>query len=114
MQAGIYTQVNKWFQNHSYNEKQSEKKCSKRGKVKATTSEDQTSDDEAAVEAHLSELTKELKRKHNQDVDKISRLLSLTFTSRRTLMMTSPANARISSSLQEYPCFRSSLYLLQQ
>ena len=111
MQAGIYTQVNKWFQNHSYNEKQSEKKYNKKGRTKTTTNEDQTSDDEAAVEVHLSELTKELKRKHNQDGDKISRLLSLTFTSRRSLMMTRPANARISSSLQEYPCFKSSLYV---
>lgn len=107
VQAGIYTQVNRWFQNHSYNEKQNEKK---KGKTKATTSEEQTSDDEAAIEVHLAELKKELKRK-STNRDKVSRLLSQTFTSRRTQMMTHPANSRVSSSLQQYPCFKSSLYV---
>ena len=106
-QAGLYGQVVKWFQNHSYSEKESVKKK----KIVASTTEDQSSDDEAAVGAHLRELAKELKKKQSRDEDKISRLLSLTFSSRRANMMAHPANPRISTAIQEYPCLKSALYV---
>lgn len=99
--------MNKWFQNHSYNEKKKDK-----GKSRAvSTASEATSDDEAAVEAHLTELRKELTKKKHNDQDKISRLLSLTFANRRAQMLSQPANARVTSTLQEYPCFKFPLFV---
>ena len=70
----------KWFQNHSYSDKKTTSKKSGRKKSLSHSSENPSSDDDEAVEAHLSELTKEMKREKH-DKDKVTRLLSLTFSS---------------------------------
>lgn len=108
MQAGIYGQVVRWFQNHSYSDKKS---CKKSARTKSLShDENQSSDDEEAVEAHLSELAKEMKKKqHNKD--KVARLLSLTFSNCRAEMLSQPANSRISTALQKYPCLGSPMYV---
>ena len=60
-------------------------------------------EDDEAVQSHLSELVKELKKRQYAD-EKIVRLLSLTFSVRRTEMLTQSANSRISSLLQKFKC----------
>ena len=70
---------------------------------KSLPSDDHDDVDDEAVQSHLSELVKELKRKSYDD-EKIARLLSLTFAARRNEMLSQPANSRISSGLQKYRC----------
>lgn len=57
----MYGQVVKWFQNHSYMDKKSV--CAPR-KPPPSMPENSDSDDEDAVQSHLSELVKELKKKN--------------------------------------------------
>lgn len=70
----------------------------------------QDGEDAEAVEAHLSELKKEMKRK-NYDEEKVARLLSLTFDVRRKEMLSQPANSRISSANQIYKCLTKPVFV---
>lgn len=67
---------------------------------KSLPSENHDDVDNEAVQLHLTELVKELKRK-NYDDEKVVRLLSLTFDARRREMLSRPANSCISSGLQK-------------
>ena len=64
-------------------------------------------DDEEAVKLHLQELDKELKKKHNQDSDKTTRLLSLTYHARRCETLSLTATTRVSTFLDKYGWFKS-------
>ena len=68
------------------------------------------SDDEESVQMHLSELNKELKRK-NYDKEKVARLLSLTYSSRRTTMLSHSASICVDSLLQSFPCLRCPIFV---
>lgn len=56
-------------------------------------------DDAEAMEQHLSELGKEAKK--NLDSDKVARLLSLTYSTHSTYMMSQTASTRTSAALQQ-------------
>ena len=60
-------------------------------------------DDEEAVQSHLCELQKEIKKK-KIDNNKVARLFSLTYTFRKGEMLSQPASTRINATLQNYPC----------
>ena len=107
MQASLYGQVVKWFQNHSYNE-QKQKKCVNKPAAKVMDAHE--SDDEEAVRSHLRELQKELKKK-KQDYDKIARLLSLTYSCRKSDILSRPANTRITFTLKNYPCLKDPIFV---
>ena len=84
--------------------------------VKAKKTKDQvpdnpSQDDEDAVKLHLQELDKELKKKHNQDSDKLTRLLSLTFHARRSEMLSVTATTRVATFLDKYGCFKRPIYV---
>jgi hypothetical protein len=106
VQASLYGQVVKWFQNHSYNEK----KCVNKRRRAAKVVDTYESDDDEAIQSHLSELQKELKKK-KQDYDKIVRLLSLTFSCRKGDTLSRPANTRITSTLKNYPCLKDPIFV---
>lgn len=110
-EASIYGQVVKWFQNHSYLDKKSSV-CARKP-CKSPLSKDHDDVDEDAVQSHLSELAKELKRKSYDD-EKTARLLSLTFAARRSEMLSQPANSRISSALQKYRCLNRPVFLMEE
>lgn len=78
----------------------------KKKKVEVTVN----NEDDEAIHSHLSELDKELKRSRF-DEGKVARLLSLTFASRRKLMLDLTANVRVSSALRKYPCFKRPLFV---
>ena len=75
-----------------------------------TASKPDSSDDNEAIDSHLSELIKESK-KNKWDDDKVVRLLSLTYACRRRRMNTEAANTRIATSLSKYPCFKKPVYV---
>lgn len=101
----------KWFQNHSYAEKKCiEKPGKKRKSLSLNNSDTQTSEDEEAVEAHLSELKREFKKKQF-DKNKVTRLLSFTFTFRREEILSKPGSTRVSYGLQMYPCLHDPQYV---
>jgi hypothetical protein len=68
-------------------------------------------DDEEAVKLHLQELNKELKKKHHQDSDKVTRLLSLTFPVRRNEVLSVTAATRIATTLEKYESFKRPIYV---
>ena len=79
--------------------------------VKAKKAKDQvpnnpSQDDEVAVKVHLQELDKELKKKHNQDSDKLTLLLSLTFHAQRSEMLSVTATNCVATFLEKYGCFK--------
>ena len=83
--------------------------------VKTKKTEDQvpdnpSQDNEEAVKLHLQELDKELKKKHNQDSDKTTRLLCLTFHARRSETLSVTATTRVSI-LDKYGCFKRPIYV---
>ena len=63
-------------------------------------------DDEEAVQLHLQELNKELRKKHNRDSDKLTRLLSSTFYARRSETLSVTASTRVATFLEKYECFK--------
>lgn len=67
-------------------------------------------DDAEAVESHIKELRKEMK-KNKMDNDKIVRLLSLSYVKRRDEMMSESAVTRVSSTIRKYPCFKKPIYV---
>ena len=75
----------------------------------SSTNEDD-GDDAEAMEQHLSELGKEVKKK-NPDSDKVARLLSLTYSTRRTYMMSQTASTRTSAALQQYECLKKPIFV---
>ena len=91
----------KWFQNHSYSEKKSSVSKVKKRKSLSKLEVQDSSDDEDAIQSHLSELLKEVKKKQ-RNPDKTMRLLSLTYSSRRCEMLSNPANTRITVALLAY------------
>ena len=97
--AGLYGRIVKWFQNHSY---LSRKACGevKSKKDKTCQQHSDVEDDDEAVKLHFQELDKELKKKHHQDGDKITRLLSLTYPFRRSEMLSVSAATRVATVLK--------------
>ena len=106
MQASLYGQIIRWFQNHSYSSGDT-KLPSKKKKSLPPCSDD---DDNEAIQVHLKELEKEVKRK-SPDEDKLARLLCLTFTGRRNTMLAQTANARVTSAIQKYPCLKQPIFV---
>ena len=70
---------------------------------------DEVEDDEA-IQSHLSVLQKEGK-KSRIDEGKVTRLMSLTFASRRNTMLSLTANTRVTTTLQNYPFFKKPIYV---
>lgn len=101
MQASLYGQIIRWFQNHS--EKSSSSKKGKRPSSSGSKSVADDDDDEEAVQYHLQELKKEASRKKG-DSNKITRLLSLTFNFRRREALSLPAGTRVNTVIRSYPC----------
>ena len=101
-------QIVRWFQNHAYLDRKS---CgdvkTKKNKVSPSPSNEE---DGEAVKLHLDQLEKEL-RKKNRDDDKVSRLLSLTFTSRRTAMLKHSAVTRTDVVLQQFICLKRPIFV---
>ena len=109
MQASLYGQVIRWFQNH--NPESSDIETTKKKKKKKVATEVVTvDDDDEAVESHIKELRKEVK-KNRMDNNKIVRLLSLSYAKRRDEMMSESAVTRVSSTIQKYPCFKKPRYV---
>ena len=75
-------------------------------KTKDQVPDNPSQDDEEAVKLHLQELDKELKKKYNQDSDKTTRLLSLTFHAWRSETLSVTATTCISTFLDKYGCFK--------
>ena len=67
-------------------------------------------DDDEAIQSHLNELGKEAK-KNSFDEAKVARLMSLTFTSRKNVMLSLTANIRITSTSQQYPFLKKPIYV---
>ena len=80
-------------------------------KMKDQVPDNPSQDDEEAVKLHLQELDKELKKKHNLDSDKITRLLPLTFHARRSETLSVTATTRVSTFLDKYGCFKRPIYV---
>ena len=85
---------------------------SKRKKVSAASASD-VEDDSEAIQSHIKELEKELKRNNYNEV-KVSRLMSLTFTTQRSAMLSQRANVRIMPTLQKYPCLKKPIFVSSQ
>lgn len=67
-------------------------------------------DDDEAVSSHLTELVKEAK-KAKLDESRVARLMSLTFANWRRDMLSLRANARITSTLEKYPCLEKPIFI---
>ena len=113
LQASLYGQIVKWFQNHSYldrklcgdvNAKKPPSTCSE------STVEIPESDDEETVALHLNELKREVKNNRPDD-NRLARLMSLTYTSRHSTMASTQANARLSLGINEYPCLKKPIFV---
>ena len=107
----MVAQIFKWFQNNERAEKvcitlNPTKKLKKSSVIDLDDDDNDNDDDddECSHSENMKELTKELKKKKIDD-DKTCRLLSLTFKRRRDMRVKGSSAGRISSVLEEYPCF---------
>ena len=105
MQASLYGQIVRWFQNHACND-DSSKKAKKKERI--VENETPTEDDDEAVQSHLKELEKEVKKK-NMDSDKVTRLLSLTFVSRREGMLSQKISTAFANISRAVSCIEQNL-----
>ena len=80
-------------------------------KMKDQVPDNPSQDDEEAMKLHLQEIDKELKKKHNQDSDKLTRLLSLTFHTRRSEILSVIATTCVATFLDKYGCFKRPVYV---
>ena len=108
IQASLYGQIIKWYQNHLYLDR---KLCgdAKSTKTSSTTSQPE-GDDEESIVHHKNELEKEVKKK-NPDDNKLARLMSLTFASRRRSFLEKTANTRVSDAISIYPCLMRPIFV---
>ena len=75
------------------------------------TTQSNTDDDEEAMKLHLDELDKELRKKGPMDSDKVTRLLSLTYGTRRRSTLSVSATTRVSTTLGKYDCFKKPIFV---
>ena len=94
------TQVNKWFYNHSFQNRVATGVV-KRRKVEDTGESAVTPDDEAAMQRHLKEIETECKKK-KKDLFKCFKLSILTADSRRQWLITMKAPTRVSCNLTRF------------
>lgn len=80
-------------------------------KDKTSQQHSDVEDDDEAVKLHFQELDKELKKKHHQDGDKITRLLPLTYPFQRSEMLSVSAATRVATVLKKYECFNRPIYV---
>ena len=73
-------------------------------------SHEEDDDDDEAIECHMTELAKETKKTH-PDEAKVARLMSLTFCSRKKIMMTLTANSRVMATIEKYSVMKKPLYV---
>lgn len=85
------------------------KACGEKGKKKKTLPV-LDDDDEETVKCHLKELQTEAKKKKMDD-NKVVRLMSLTFATRRETMLSHNATTRVSMTLEQYPCLKRPIFV---
>ena len=116
MQASLNKQINKWFQSNEHSDRKAcgmTKQCKSAQSSKSVITLDDCEDDNI-VDSHLAELKKELS-KRSWDVDKVARLLSLTYVSRANSLDTKRGcHSRILSTMTNFPCFKQPLYVSVQ
>ena len=76
----------------------------------SSVSDEEDNDDDEAIECHMTELAKETKKTH-PDEAKVARLMSLTFCSRKKIMMTLTANSRVMATIEKYSVMKKPLYV---
>jgi hypothetical protein len=109
-EASLNKQIVRWFQNNDHTDRKLCGKAKKHSKVSSKVAEiveipDSDDDEECVLAAdHLKELRKDMDKGIKRwDIDKVSRLLSLTFKLRS---QRKASNNQISQMLQEFPCFK--------
>lgn len=93
IQAGLYGQINRWFQNHA--PKSDGETSRKRKKKKLSEVVVVSDEDDETLDYHVKELQKEAK-KTKMDSNKVVRLLSLSYGRRREEMLSETAATRVS------------------
>ena len=106
IQASLYTQIIRWYQNHLY----VQRKLADKPKKKRKQSLSVDSEDEEAIQSHLHELKMEVKKKKADD-EKVARLMSLTYVSRNREILALSASTRVGTALKEYPCLMKPIFV---
>lgn len=106
----MYGQIVRWFQNHSYMERKSCGEKSTKKKSLPIVMSVHDDEDEETVKCHLKELEREVKKKQMDD-NKVSRLLSLTYASRRESILSHNATTRVAATLEQYSCLKKPIYV---
>jgi hypothetical protein len=116
MQASLNRQIQKWFQNNEFSDRKSmgmvRQNQPKSNSVSGSTYEGDTEDENISAD-HIIELQREMKRPQNHwDIDKIARLLSLSYKSRMESCGTGRGSqTRIAESMTAYPCFKYPIFV---
>jgi hypothetical protein len=111
LKAGMNKQISKWFLNNEHCDRKSvgaHRILSKPNHGLAELSEMQ----ESEMVDHMAELNKEMRKSVNHwAVDKMARLLSLTYQARTSEMKGKP---NVSNIVAAFPCFKQPVFLLQE
>lgn len=112
MQSGLYGQIIKWFQNHTFIERKllGEVCTKKKKKGDGSQSSGNSTDDTESMEDHIRELQKEGRKVH-ADRDKLVRLQSDSYVLREQKMCDLASNTRPQETIKLYPFFKKPLHV---
>ena len=110
MQSGLYGQIIKWFQNHTFIERKllGEVCTKKKKKGDGSQSSGNSTDDTESMEDHIRELQKEGRKVH-ADRDKLVRLQSDSYVLREQKMCDLASNTRPQETIKLYPFFQETI-----